>query len=123
MRAEDKIFELIKTNETHFSALARVDGISRFEDGFDKSDAGTIVVQNIEFFIPMADLIDKEKEKQRLLKEVQRLEGLEKAVTGKLNNKNFVEKAPEKVVQAEKDKLRNIQENLIKVRGNYEKFN
>ncbi len=123
VRAEDKIFALIKNNETHFSALARVDGISRFKEGFDKSDAGTIVVQNIEFFIPMADLIDKEKEKQRLLKEAQRLEGLEKAVTGKLNNKNFVEKAPDKVVQAEKDKLRNIRENLIKVRGNYEKFN
>ena len=123
VHADDTVFDLIKNNEAHFAALARVDGIGRFETGFDKSDAGVIVVNTIEFFIPMADLIDKEKEKSRLAKEMQRLEGLEKALQGKLNNKNFVEKAPEKVVQAEKDKLRNVRDNLKKVRGNYEKFN
>jgi len=122
VQAENSVFEMIEKNASHFASLARVESISRLDSGFDKSDAGTIVVNNIEFFIPMADLIDREKEKQRLQKELQRLEGLQKAVQGKLNNKNFVEKAPDKVVQAEQDKLKNILGNLDKVRGNYEKF-
>jgi valyl-tRNA synthetase len=70
----------------------------------------------------MADLIDREKEEQRLEKELARLEGLQKGILAKLDNKNFIERAPEKVVLAERNKLNNIQNNLDKVRKNYEKF-
>ncbi len=122
VQTDDVVYQLIKENEAHFSSLARVENIYKLDQNFDKTDAGTVVIKNIEFFIPMADLIDKEKEKLRLDKEIQRLEGLQKATKGKLNNKNFVEKAPEKIVQVEKDKLRDIQNNLEKVRNNYEKF-
>ncbi len=119
-KAETEV--LIRQNTNHFAALAKVESIKTITADFDKNDAGTIVVQGTELFIPMADLIDREKEKQRLEKEIARLEGLEKAAMGKLNNKNFVEKAPEQVVQAEQKKLQNIRENLDKVRKNYEKY-
>jgi len=123
VQADDQTFDTIQNHARHFEALARVEKISRIDPAFDKSDAGTVVLNNIEFFIPMADLIDKEKEKLRLEKELQRLEGLEKAVRGKLGNKNFVEKAKPQVVEAERNKLENILMNLEKVRGNYAKFN
>jgi len=116
------MFQLILNNQSHFNSLAKVDSIKDLDDNFDKNDAGTIVIQGAELFIPMADLIDREKEKLRLEKEISRLEGLQKAARGKLNNKNFVEKAPEQVVQAEQNKLTNILENLDKVRKNYEKY-
>ncbi len=120
--AKPETAALIQQNKNHFMALAKVESIEPITADFDKNDAGTIVVQGTELFVPMADLIDREKEKQRLEKEIDRLEGLEKAATGKLNNKNFVEKAPEQVVQAERNKLQNIRENLDKVRKNYEKY-
>ncbi|MGD9899194.1 MAG: valine--tRNA ligase [Calditrichaceae bacterium] len=116
-------WRIIKENGLYFNSLAKVETIEKIPDNFDKNDAGTVVVKGIEFFIPMADLIDREKEKIRLEKELGRLTGLEKALNGKLQNKNFLEKAPEKVVLAEKEKLKNIQENLAKVKSNYEKFN
>ena len=122
VHADDQTFRMIQNHTRHFESLARVEKISKIDATFDKSDAGTVVLKNIEFFIPMADLIDKEKEKLRLEKELQRLEGLEKAVRGKLNNKNFVEKANQNVVEAERNKLENILMNLEKVRGNYAKF-
>ncbi|MGD9486662.1 MAG: valine--tRNA ligase [Calditrichaceae bacterium] len=123
LNGTEDAWKIIKENEQYFNSLAKVEAIEKIPDNFDKNDAGTVVVKGIEFFIPMADLIDREKEKIRLEKELVRLTGLEKALNGKLQNKNFLEKAPEKVVLAEKEKLKNIQENLAKVKANYEKFN
>ena len=120
---EQNNIQTILANADHFAALSKVDSIHPVDGGFDKNDAGTVVVSNTELFIPMAELIDLEKEKERLQKELQRLQGLEKALLGKLNNKNFVEKAPAAVVEKERAKLANIRQNLEKVRRNYEKFN
>ncbi len=58
-----------------------------------------------EVFIPLEDLIDIDKEISRLNKEKENLEQELKRVRGKLSNEAFVGKAPEKVIQAEKDKL------------------
>ncbi|MEJ2055806.1 MAG: class I tRNA ligase family protein, partial [Calditrichaceae bacterium] len=116
-------WDLVINNRDHFAALAKVEQIEPMNDDFVKDDAGTLVVQQTEFFIPLADLIDVEKEKQRLARELERLEGLQKSLSVKLNNQKFLEKAPEAVVEKERVKLKNIRENLTKVRVNYEKFN
>jgi len=120
--AEEKNQKLLMDNAAYFAALAKVEKMNAVGKSFDKNNAGTVVVRNIELFIPMADLIDPEKEKQRLQKELQRLEGLQKSILAKLANTNFVEKAPPQVVQNERSKLENIRQNLEKVRKNYEKF-
>ncbi len=122
VNASPEHFQLIKDNEDHFNALAKISEIKSIPDAFDRADAGTVVVQSVEMFIPMAELIDREKEKARLQKELQRLQGLEKAIRAKLGNANFVQKAPPKVVEAERQKLKQIEQNLQKVRDNYEKF-
>ncbi len=80
------------------------------------------MVQSTELFIPLADLIDIEKEKNRLFKEIQRLQGLEKSISVKLDNQNFVKKAPESVVNNEREKLSNIRESLSKIMDNYQKL-
>jgi valyl-tRNA synthetase len=122
VNADDAMWSIIENNKEHFHALAKIESVIPLAKDFNKSDAGTVVVRNVEFFIALDDLIDKEKEKERLEKEIGRLQGLEKAILGKLNNENFVSRAPEKVVENERNKLINIQENLNKVRLNYEKF-
>ncbi len=120
--AETGVWEKIENNKEHIHTLAKTQQLYRVTNLFDKTDAGTTVVQGVEIFIPMADLVDKAKERERLKKELDRLSGLEQGLLNKLANKNFLEKAPEKVVVNEKAKLNNIQENLNKVRENYEKF-
>ncbi|MEJ2542873.1 MAG: hypothetical protein P8Y99_02280 [Calditrichaceae bacterium] len=115
-------WDLIKSTADHFAALAKVDNILPLPNDFVQDNAGTLVVQKTEFFIPLADLIDIEKEKQRLEKEILRLEGIEKGLKAKLINKNFVDKAPEAVVNKEREKLANVQENLLKVGTNYNKL-
>ncbi|MDA3802839.1 MAG: valine--tRNA ligase [Patescibacteria group bacterium] len=62
--------------------------------------------------------VDSKKEVERLKKEVERLEKLIKVQKGKLDNKNFVEKAPEKIVNIEKEKLDNYLVELDKINKN-----
>ena len=63
-----------------------------------------------EAYMPLDDLIDISKELERLSKEKDRLEGELKRVAGKLSNEAFVSKAPEKVINAEKEKQSKYQE-------------
>ena len=114
--------KLIEKSKQHFAALAKVESLAPLPEDFDRAEAGVVVVQSTEFFIPLREALDLDKEKERLEKEIKRLKGLEQASLAKLNNQNFLQKAPEKVVQAERNKLANIQENLEKVRRNYEKL-
>ena len=59
--------------------------------------------------IPLEELVDFEKERERLTKEKKRLEGEIKRCQGKLNNQGFVAKAPAAVVEEEKTKLAKYQ--------------
>ncbi len=64
----------------------------------------SVVTEGAELFMPLFDLIDKEKEMERLSKERQKLEAEIERVEKKLNNPSFVNKAPQAVVDEEKAK-------------------
>ena len=63
-------------------------------------------------YIPLGDLVDIEKELARLTKEQANLENEIKRTEGKLNNPGFVSKAPEALVNGEREKLKNNQQKL-----------
>ncbi len=68
-------------------------------------DAVSIVVPGAVVYVPLDDLVDRAKEKERLQKEEKRLEGELKRVNGMLNNEKFLSKAPEAKVAEERAKL------------------
>jgi len=68
------------------------------------ANAVSLVVKGGELFMPLLDLVDKEKELDRLNKEVKKLEGEIDRIDKKLGNQGFVAKAPVAVVDAEKEK-------------------
>ena len=78
-------------------------------------DAVSAVIHNAVIYIPFAELVDVEKELERLGKEKTRLEGEIKRGEGMLANPNFVEKAPEAKVNAEKEKLAKYKETYAQV--------
>lgn len=78
-------------------------------------DTASSVIYGAEIYLPLADLIDYEKEIERLKKEKARLEDELKRVNGKLNNEKFMSKAPESVVEEEKEKLHKYQSMMEKV--------
>ena len=66
--------------------------------------------------MPFAELVDIEKEIERLKKEEERLEKELARVNGMLNNERFVSKAPEEKIEEEKAKLQKYTQMLLQVK-------
>ena len=80
----------------------------------------TVVIAGGEVLLPLADLIDKDRELERLAKDLKKYEGEVARIEGKLGNEKFMAKAPDKVVAEEQAKLAQYRELLAKTRQNYE---
>ena len=89
------------------------------KEGID-ANAVNIVVAGAEIYLPMSELVDKDKELARLNEEKKKLEGEIKRVEGKLSNQGFVSKAPQKVVDEERAKGEKYKSMLEKVIENIE---
>lgn len=79
------------------------------------ADAVTAVIPEATIYMPFTDLVDVEKEIERLEKESVRLEGELKRVKGMLGNEKFVSKAPEAKIAEEKAKLDKYQNMMTQV--------
>ncbi|MBN1059069.1 valine--tRNA ligase [Clostridium botulinum] len=86
-------------------------------------NAVSLVVKGGELFMPLLDLVDKEKELERLNKELKKLEGEIERIDKKLGNAGFVAKAPAAVVDGEKAKREKYVEMLDAVKVRIESLN
>ena len=68
-------------------------------------DAVSAVIHQAVLYMPFAELVDVEKERERLKKEEARLEGELKRVNGMLSNEKFVSRAPQAKIDEERAKL------------------
>ena len=95
--------------------LVRPESLTWLGDNAEKPMSATALVGEMELLVPMAGLIDKEAELARLDKEIDRKQKDRAKTEGKINNPSFVEKAPEEVVQKERDKLKDLDSALEKL--------
>ncbi len=72
--------------------------------------AAAAVVKDIQIYVPLKDLIDLDKEISRLEKEVGNMDKELERLKGKLNNQDFLAKAPAHVVEKERAKAAEYQE-------------
>ena len=89
--------------------LARPESIRWMEPGKTTPEAATVLIGNMRLLIPLANLIDREAELARLDRELKKLDGALGAVRGKLDNEKFVSRAPESVVQKERERLAELE--------------
>lgn len=75
----------------------------------------TVVTHAAQISMPMAELVDMEKEKARLEKELKKQSTELEKLNTKLNNPGFVNKAPEHVVAAEKERAVQLTELVAKL--------
>ena len=90
--------------------LAKTESVTLLNQDEDAPESATALVGNMKILIPLAGLIDKQAELDRLNKEIGKISAEMKRLEGKLGNPNFVDKAPEAVVAKEKTKLASAQE-------------
>ncbi len=113
--SDDAVGELLSTQSEYLIALASCSEVVWVQDKAvesDLEDAVAAVVQGAELFLPLAELIDFEKELERLGKERAKLEKEVERVVKKLNNQGFISKAPEKVIEEEQAKREKYEELL-----------
>jgi valyl-tRNA synthetase len=101
-------------NRQFLSSLAKLESLAWF-DGDKAPMSATQLVGDMEVLVPMAGLIDKDAELKRLDKELDRLHKEIARLNGKLNNEKFTAKAPTEVVEKEKEKLTEVQNNLSRL--------
>jgi valyl-tRNA synthetase len=124
-----KINVLLKTNEVserqidYIKKFAKVDDLKAGENIVKPKASASSVVKSSEIYIPLEGLIDLEVERQRLQKEITRLEGSLAGIEKKLLNEKFVSGAPAEVVEKERTKQRDWQENLSKLKEILENLN
>jgi valyl-tRNA synthetase len=98
----------------------KLESLRHFEcsTSVDKPGASnTQVVDGATLFVPLEGLIDLESEKSRLQQEIKKYEGFQKGVKAKLSNEGFVSSAPEAVVNKERQKERDNEEKIQKLKA------
>lgn len=105
----------LSENTQFLQKLASLESITWLNAGDEAPMSATGLVGEMEILVPMAGLIDKDAETARLNKEIDKIKKDAQRVEGKLNNPKFVDKAPEAVVQKERDKLAEMQSALGKL--------
>lgn len=101
-----KVRDIFERGKVFFSVLSFAGEVVVQSDkaGIAK-DAVSTIIPEAAIYIPLAELVDIEKEKERLKKEEARLTKELARVNGMLNNEKFVSKAPAAKIQEEKEKL------------------
>lgn len=131
VRKEMNVADNVKTNlivETHnreiknsleiIKKLANGKEVSLLKDGTDVSNCTVVVSDLIKIYIPTTDMINPEKELERLNAELAKTEAEIVRAEKMLNNAGFVARAPKQLVESEKEKLvkyTEIKENLLKM--------
>lgn len=113
----------MEDGKEYFKSLASASEVE-IQDNKDgiPEDAVSVVIDGVELFIPLDELVDFEKEKERLNKERNKAISEIKRVEGKLNNPGFVNKAPAKLVEEEKAKKEKFEEILKTIEERLAKF-
>ena len=116
-----KIQEMFATSQAFLARLANVSDVTVQSSGEGIADtAVTAIFNGGEIFIPLSDLIDIDKEIERLTKEMENYENEYDRVTSKLQNEEFISKAPEKIINNEKEKQAKYLERKVGIKDRIE---
>ena len=105
----------VEQNLSFIKSLARLESITVLAAGDKGPVSVTKLVEGAELLIPMAGLVDKEAELERLTKEIAKLDAEVERIEAKLSNEGFVARAPEAVVAKERERLQACAEAKVKI--------
>ena len=112
-----KIREIFEHGKVFFAALGFASEVIVQADKTGiADDAVSALLPEAAIYMPLQELVDIEKEKERLHKEEKRLEGELNRVNGMLNNEKFVSRAPEAKIQEERAKLEKYTQMMSQVK-------
>lgn len=112
-----KSSKITNAQERYIKSLVKIEDLV-VDENLDKPKASaSAVVKGCDIFIPLEGLIDVNLERARIEKEISRLLNSYNGVRKKLENENFVSKAPAEVIEREKQKMNDWQKALEKLQS------
>lgn len=112
-----KSSKITNAQERYIKSLVKIEDLV-VDENLDKPKASaSAVVKGCDIFIPLEGLIDLDLERARIEKEISRLLNSYNGVRKKLENENFVSKAPAEVIEREKQKMNDWQKALEKLQS------
>lgn len=112
--AKDEKF--LASSVAYMQKLANISDVTFIKDKAEIDQRVTaIVTHDAEILVPLGELIDEEKEKARISKEIEQAKAEIAKTTALLANANFTAKAPQKLIDNEREKLAKAQDKLAKL--------
>ncbi len=122
-RGGDKSLKaIVNHNLTILQSLCKLESLTWLDKEAVAPSSATALVDDLELFIPLAGFIDKEAEIKRLNKEMEKLQKEIADIQKRLQNENYVNKAPQEVVAKEREKLQTAEKGLEKFQENLQKI-
>ena len=112
----------IKNNKNIIHSLSKVKSINYEIDSEAIKDCITVSVRDLIIYIPIKDTVNVDDETNRLRKKINEIESALIKVNNKLDNKNFIEKAPSNVIKENTDKQKVYQQELIDLKNLLDKL-
>ncbi len=119
-KCEDEMASFLQQYENIIAALSRTESVTAGADQAKPEQSATVVIGENELYIPLGGLIDLDVEKARLQKRADEINGHLTGISKKLSNEQFISRAPEDVVDREKEKQNDMSAELEKVNANLE---
>ena len=112
----EEVRNIFENSKTFFATLGYASEVAVQSDKTGiAEDAVSVLIHQAALYMPFADLVDIDKEIERLTKEEDKMNKEIKRAQGMLSNPKFVDKAPADKVQAEKDKLEKYTQMLAQI--------
>jgi valyl-tRNA synthetase len=110
----ESFLQVVRERSAAFEQLARVDRIATTPAA--SVGAHAVLANGAELFLPLEGVIDLDRERARLVDELGRVNGHVEGTRKKLDNQAFVSRAPSEVVQKERDRVAQLEEQRTKLR-------
>ena len=122
LQLEKGLVKPVEEHRAYFAKLAKATDLTISPDGSRPPAAASAVVGKNTVFVPLEGMIDLEIERDRIRKEIDEKTRFLKSTEGKLLNEQFISRAPDAVVQKEKDKAEEIKAELVRLKASLEEL-
>ena len=120
VRCRDDQTAFIEEHETLIKNLSSVTKIQTGKNQKRPSQSYSAIVSGMEFYLPLGGMVDLKKETARMEERITDIDRLILNINKKLNNKEFLKNAPERVINHEKSNLNKLTTELDKISSNLE---
>jgi len=116
----DSTLQMLNNYSGYITDLARVETPEIGSNAHKPKQSAASLVSDVEIFLPLEGLVDLEEEKNKLSEEEEKLNSLLEQARTRLEDQNFLNKAPASIVEKEKSKKEDLEMRLAKIKKNLE---